>query len=103
MSKTRRSVVLDLSVYNAVSHARRDLTIAEITNALRAKWVPAWAPVAEVVTLESVREAADRLVARGLVAREVETVAIPIRDPRSAQGRYVWPAKDRSDLMWQGK
>ena len=102
MMETRRRAVLDLSVYNAVSLARRDLTIRETVNRLQAGWSPAWAPVREVVTVDTVQESAERLGRLGFTKCEQDTITIPVRDPRTGQGRYVQLDKTRTQLQTRG-
>lgn len=97
----QQQTTLDLSVYNAVSMARSDLTVAQAANMLRAGWVPAWAPVEQVVTLESVEAAAGRLAALGLVEVDDNLVRIPVRDPRTGRGRVVRANADRTGLVWE--
>jgi hypothetical protein len=80
--------VLDQSVYNTVSQAG-DQPVGNIVALLRQHWAPAWAPVDEVVTAESVAESAQRLERRGFVEVDGETVAILVRDPMTRRGRTV--------------
>lgn len=80
--------VLDQSVYNAVSQAG-DQPVGDIVVLLRAQWTPAWAPVDEVVTVESVAESAQRLERRGFVEVDGEQVKILARDPMTRRGRAV--------------
>lgn len=88
-----RRAILGLSIYNTLSLGRRDLTVFEVVNRLRATWQPAWDTVESVVTVDSVRETADWLASAGLVALGVaddapELLRIPLRDPRGL-GRHV--------------
>jgi hypothetical protein len=80
--------VLDQSVYNTVSQAG-DQPVGNIVALLRQHWAPAWAPVDEVVTTESVAASAKRLEARKLVVLDGETVAILVRNPLTRRGREV--------------
>jgi hypothetical protein len=80
--------VLDQSVYNTVSQSG-DQPVGNIVALLRQHWAPAWAPVDEVVTAESVAESAQRLERRGFVEVDGETVAILVRDPMTRRGRTV--------------
>jgi hypothetical protein len=95
----RRQCVVDHSVYNMLSMSRRDLPVTEIVNRLRAAWQPAWDTPENVVTVDSVRAALDRLEAQEFVKREGEQAIIPIRDPQTNMGRYVAKNRERTALL----
>jgi hypothetical protein len=84
----RRSAVFALSVYNAASFARRDVTVADVVQSLRSQWDPTWAPASVVVTEQTVAAAARWLQERGLAQLDGDMVRIPIRDSRGL-GRGV--------------
>lgn len=99
--KKRREAVVDLSVYNALNYARMDLTADQIVAGLCMSWEPAWAPVADVITSESVLQSAARLEGRGLVAVDGNRVTIPVRG-HGGLGRPVRMNKRRDALVIQG-
>ena len=99
----RQRVVLDLSVYNALSNMRKDGAAHEVVQFLSmAGWHPAWAAFEEVVSTDSVFQSAKRLEDRGLLKTEGPLLSIPFRDPNGF-GQPVKINKSRTDLCWRGK
>jgi hypothetical protein len=78
----RQRAVLALSVYNAASFARRDLSVFDVMIFLVANWSPQWAPVTEVVDEEAVLGAARWLQELGFAQLDGSTVRIAVRDKR---------------------
>lgn len=72
--------VLDFSVYNLINAAARDVTIRQAVRGLRDFWCPKWAPVEEVVTVETVLESALRMSERGWMTISGETMSLKQRD-----------------------
>jgi hypothetical protein len=97
-TKALKAAVLDQSVYNVVSQTG-DQPAASIVEVLRAAWAPAWAPVKEVVTAESVAASAKRLETRGLVVLGGDLVKILVRDPLTRRGREVGVDYERAQLQ----
>lgn len=97
-----RECVLDLSVYNCVSLGKRDMGVLEVVNVLRARWQPAWDLVENVVTPDSVRDAATRLDAHGLVSGQQEKICIPDRESEQAP-RVVTMDYKNARLVWRGR
>ncbi len=98
MTEQQRAV-LALSVYNALSLTGRDQTIAEVVNFLRATWRPAFGEVWEVVTDETVRDAARTLVMLGEIILVVDYMKILDRDPNNARGRTLQLTQDWTGLV----
>ena len=99
----RQRVVIDLSVYNAISYLRRNPTAREIVNYLHASgWTPVWDDASVVVTSDSVVESAGRLQTRGLVSVEDDLLTLPSRGPNGL-GQPVEINETRTDLSWRGK
>jgi hypothetical protein len=94
--------VLDESVYNMLS-MHGDTSIAMIAETLRSSWTPVWAPVNEVVTVQTVAGAVDRLIALRRLKLDGDIVRIPVRDPRTRRGPLVRTDYKRACLVWKGR
>lgn len=101
LDEARKRAVIDLSVYNAVSHARRNLTQAEIVLVLRSAWVPAWAPVEEVITIGNIRASVARLVTLHALRLDEELVSITMRRP-DGFGPMIVLDRQRTALQMAG-
>jgi len=77
----RQRAVLDVSVYNVLSHGRADRSAAEVVAVLQTAWAkPPWAG-ADTIDRRTVMAAAERLQRLRLVVIDGDTIRIPLRDP----------------------